>query len=581
MAAGREDDSTADAVAPPDTVPAEVDVLVIGGGLAGCMAALSAREAGARVALAVKGRLGGSGSSSKAAGIIAAPVGGVDIAGHTIDDTPALHAEDTLAIGCGLNAPALVAVLAAEAGAGLDHLRRLGVRFSEDTATGRPVQLQAPGNRRPRACSVLGGGAALIATLGARIRASGIIVLEACPAASLVRDGDRVAGAVLSSGHGRAPVRAGATVLAAGGATGLFPTLSGDPRNAGDGVMLGFAAGAAVANLEFVEFTLIYRVRGTVLRIAGLAPFLSRGARLIAGSAPDLEIDVLARHHPGVPPASIGRAEVIRAVIETLARGHDPVRLDCRHFSPAVWEEFEASQGAAVLEPIRAAGGDPRTEPIEVLPAAHSMLAGLVIDPSTRTTVPGLYAAGECATGVHGAARLSGNGLGACLVFGRRAGSAAAAEALAIRGAPDSAGPGEAAGARRGLGAEPPPPVSEQSGASLDAIAAGLADAMQRGLSPVRSAETLEALRADLTDLNGQLDTIDAGYAGADLRARLQLAGLMAEAALRRTESRGLHFRSDCPEPDPCWRTWQTVTRDPDTGTLRWGSLDPDLLGRA
>lgn len=540
---------------------AAFDVLVIGGGLAGSMAAIAAAEAGARVALAVKGRLGDSGSSAKAAGIIAAPLGGVDVEGRPIDDTPELHASDTLRIGCELNSPALVQVLAEEAGAGVAGLRRIGVRFSEDEA-GALVQLQAPGNSQPRACSVLGGGKALIATLRAHIEALGITLLQDTRAVSLLTAKGRVAGAVLAQERADTPpamLRAGATVLASGGATGLFPTLSGDPRNAGEAMMLGFDAGAELANLEFVEFTLIYRVRGKVLRIAGLAPFLSRGARISDSSGED----ILARFHPGVPPAQVGRAEVVRAVIRAMGEGGGPVRLDCRHFSDAVWEEFEATQGETVLAPIRAAGGEPRTDPIDVLPAAHSMLAGLVIDEHARTTAPGLLAAGECATGVHGAARLSGNGLGGCLVFGLRAGREAARIAADIDDTDVELDAIEGS----------PAPENLPQGEALEALRVRIHATADGALSLLRDAESLEKGRAEFASITAQLTGAERGEAR-DLLILSRLGALISEAALRRRESRGLHFRADYPRADDAWRLWQTAVRG-GAGGVDWGSRAP------
>lgn len=537
------------------------DVLVVGGGFAGAMAAITAAEGGARVALAVKGKLGDSGSSSKAAGIIAAPLGGVDNEGRPIEDAPELYARDTLHIGCNLNSPDLVRVLSQEAGEGIHELRRIGVEFSLGEG-GALVQLQAPGNSRPRGCSVLGGGKALIAKLRDHIAKLGITVFEDTRAQRLVTADGRVAGAVLTDEAGDAPpalLRAKATVLASGGATGLFSTLSGDPRNAGEALMLGFDAGAQLANLEFVEFTLIYQVKGNVLRIAGLAPFLSRGARLCDGEGND----ILSRLHPGVHPAEVGRADVVRAVIRTMGEGGGPVTLDCTHFSDPVWDEFEITQGETVLAPIRAAGGEPRTDPIDVLPAAHSMLAGLVIDENARTTAPGLLAAGECSTGVHGAARLSGNGLGGCLVFGRRAGKEAARIARELNDTPPDLDAVKQPSSGNGL----------PSGISLEALRARIHATADETLSLLRDAESLERGRVAFREMAAGLAGAERGEPR-DLLILSRLGALIAEAALRRKESRGLHFRADYPEPNDAWRLWQTAASD-GNGGIAWGSRAP------
>jgi len=182
--------------------------------------------------------------------------------------------------------------------------------------------------------------------------------------------------------------------------------------------MLGYDIGAALKNLEFVEFTLIYRVKSKILRIAGMAPFLSRGGKLTNSLGEDL----LELHFPNKKSEQIGRAEVLRLVEQEIFSNKGPIYLDCTHFSDVTWKEFEGSQGTTTLDKLTEAGCDYRTEMIEVIPAAHSVLAGIVIDTNAQTSIPGVFAAGENATGIHGAGRLSGNGLTACVVMGRTAG---------------------------------------------------------------------------------------------------------------------------------------------------------------
>jgi len=187
--------------------------------------------------------------------------------------------------------------------------------------------------------------------------------------------------------------------------------------------MLGFDAGAKVSNLDFVEFTLIYRVKGKPLRIAGLAPFMARGALLLNSRGDDL----VEKYFPKSAPETVSRADLLFAVQNECQSSRGPVMLDARHFSNSTWHDFEIGQGAPVLDKLKNAGCNPKKELVEVLPAAHSILAGLVIDQDAATTVTGLYAAGENATGIHGAGRLSGNGLTSSVVMGRVAGKKAAA----------------------------------------------------------------------------------------------------------------------------------------------------------
>ena len=534
---------------------ARCDVLVVGGGLAATMAAISAAEAGADVLMAVKGEHGASGSSARSAGVVAAAFGHVGVDGEPLADSADSHVADTLRLGCGLGSEPHVRVLAENAPEAVRELERLGVAFSKN-GRGRYVQLRAPGNSTARACSVLGGGRELMRILGECLEEHGVRVLPQATVTALARADGRVTGARLLAGRTATPrsVDAGAVVLAAGGATGLFPTVSGDPRNTGDPIVLGYEAGATLANLEFVEFTLIYRVGGRLLRVGGLAPFISRGALLVdAGGEP-----VLPRHHDEADIAGLGRAELLRAVVRETAAGRGPVSLDCRHFADTLWDEFERSQGATVLDPLREAGCDYREETIEVVPAAHSVLAGLVTEPDTSTGVPGLYAAGECATGVHGAARLSGNGLAACLVFGRLAGAGAAAFA---RENPAGATAEE----------DTAPAVTSPDARDVRRCREHLAGLAEEALGVVRDGATLAAARAEFRALREAAAGAAASSHPAllELRNLALLGELMATAAERRTESRGLHFRSDHETSETRWQGWQLVHRGGD-GEPEW-----------
>jgi len=538
--------------------PLSCDVLVIGGGLAATMAAITAAQEGASVIMAIKGRHGQSGSSSRAGGIIAAAFGHVGIKGEALEDCPENHAADTLKVGCGLNSRDHVRVLAQDAPDGVRELERLGVPFSK-TDDGRFVQLQAPGNASPRACSVIGAGQNMMAVLGAQLKTHSVRLLEDTTALKLFKHGNHVTGAHAASilEPSRWNISAKATVLASGGATGIFPTLSGDPTNTGDGLILGYNAGAQLANLEFIEFTLIFQVRGTVLPIAGLAPFTSRGARMIdRDGAPVLE-----RYYSEREIQSLGRAEMLRAVVSETAAGRAPVALDCHHFSQPVWSEFEHSQGSAVLDKIRDAGCDYRREPIGVLPAAHSILAGLVIDQNGLTGVTGLWAAGECATGIHGAARLSGNGLGACLVFGRRAGRNAA------RFAATETQPPPFAGRNDGDTAPPAMLLPEE----VQECRAEIRTLAEQSLGVIRDGRCLAKAERRFREIHEQLALAPALTGMSHLAA---LGALMAGAALRREESRGLHFRTDHANGKASWLKWLVVTKNPSDGKPVWTDSD-------
>ena len=528
------------------------DILVIGGGLAAICAAIAAAETGAAVTVANKGITGTSGSSAKAAGILAAAFGHGGLDGTPIDDNPAHHAADSLAVGYHLGAPELVNIMAEQACDAVNWLTQHGVAFSR-TESGKYIQLNAPGNSRPRACSAIGGGSAILQIMIDAARRLGVVFIDQFSAYKLLINDGRVTGAAFCDAAGTpCHVTAGAVVLCAGGATGLFPTVSGDTDNVGNGLVLGLQAGAALANLEFVEYTLIYRVNHQLLRIAGMAPFLSRGGRLLNDDGADL----LAMHFAGTASEQIGRAEILRLVQTEIGAGRGPVWLDCTDFSEAVWAEFENSQGDVILSKITAAGGDYRTQKIEVVPAAHSVLAGLVIDPQGATTLPGLFAAGENVTGIHGAGRLSGNGLTACVVMGRIAGKNAS-ETAKIFPRPNHA------------------PVSLETPDRLDAaMRASLIDAMRnaagQGLGIIRNQSGIAAARLVFSDI---VDKLSAAHhmhpADQDILQMGILGQLMCDAAARRPESRGVQCREDALETDTQWAKWQIVTQSAD-GRYIW-----------
>ena len=528
------------------------DILVIGGGLAAVSAAIAAAETGAAVIVANKGVTGKSGSSAKAAGILAAAFGHGGLDGTPVDDSPAHHATDSLAVGHHLGAPELVSMMAEQACDAVNWLAQYGVAFSR-TDAGRFIQLNAPGNSRPRACSAIGGGSAILQIMIDAARRLGVVFIDQFSAYKLLINDGRVTGAAFCDAAGTPRhIIAGAVILCAGGATGLFSTVSGDTDNIGNGLVLGLQAGAALANLEFVEYTLIYRVNHQLLRIAGMAPFLSRGGRLLNDDGTDL----LAIHFAGTASEQIGRAEILRLVQTEIGAGRGPVWLDCTDFSDAVWAEFENSQGDVILSKITAAGGDYRTQKIEVVPAAHSVLAGLVIDPQGATTLPGLFAAGENVTGIHGAGRLSGNGLTACVVMGRIAGKNAS-ETAKILPRPNHA------------------PVSLETPDRLDAaMRASLIDAMRnaagQGLGIIRNQSSIAAARLVFSDIVDKLSAAHHLHPADQNILQMGILGqLMCDAAARRPESRGVQCREDALETDTQWAKWQIDTQSAD-GRYIW-----------
>ena len=360
-----------------------VDLVVVGGGVAGLFAALCAASE-ARVLVVSKMPLLAS-TSSLAQGGIAAAIGD--------DDSPALHVEDTLKAGRGLCSPTAVDVLAVEAPARIRDLEHLGVEFDDD------LSLEG-GHVRRRV--VHAGGAATgdrvtRVLLQRALAHPGIQIVEGVGMRGLRMLGDRVVGISTTSGA----IAARATLLATGGFTSLWSRTTNPPGSVGDGVLAAYLAGAAVADLELVQFHPTALVGTSVLlsealRGEGALLLDERGERFTDELAPR---DVVAR-------AIASRGSAL---------------LDMRSIDR---ERFPSLMGS-----IGAHGFDPAAEALPVSPAAHYSIGGVVTDLVGRTDVPSLLAAGECAaTGVHGANRLASNSLLECLVFGRRAALAALEE---------------------------------------------------------------------------------------------------------------------------------------------------------
>lgn len=381
-------------------------VLVIGGGIAGLTAALHAREAGHRVEVLVKDALG-DGATALAQGGIA----GV----YRAADSPAAHAEDTLAAGAGLSDPAAVAALVGDATARIAELVTRGVAFDRDASGALRLGLEAAHSAARIAHA--GGdatGAAISAALCARVREAGIGVREHAVLVDLRTADGAVRGArILVSGR-LEDMTADAVVLATGGAGRLFRHTTAPAVCTGDGIAAALRAGAAVADLEFVQF------HPTILVSSGPAFLISEavrgeGATLIDDDGRRFAFDA----HPDGELAP--RDVVARAIVHRAAAQGGPVRLD----ATALGAARLAARFPTIDRVTRERGFDWARTPIPVTPAAHYLMGGIVTDTAGRTTLPGLFAVGECArTGVHGANRLASNSLLEGAVFGARAAAA-------------------------------------------------------------------------------------------------------------------------------------------------------------
>ncbi|HYN01618.1 MAG TPA: L-aspartate oxidase [Vicinamibacteria bacterium] len=495
----------------------EADVVVLGAGAAGLSVALGL--GGRRVDLLAKGLLGRTGNSPWAQGGIAGAVGP--------GDTPALHAADTLAVAGELGDAGAIACLTSEGPERLAQLLALGAQFDRDR-TGQLDLAREAAHSRARVLHARDAtGAEVVRALGASLREqSGLSVFERALALELVRDGGRVAGVLARHADGALVLhRARAVVLATGGIGQVFARTTNPPEATGDGLALAWRAGARLADLEFVQFHPTALDVGAdpmpllteALRGAGATLVDADGRRLLVDAGPQAEL--------------LARDVVARALWSALASGRRAF-LDAR---TAVGEAFP-ERFPTVFEACRQHGLDPRTQPIPVAPAAHYHMGGVDVDLEGRTSVPGLWAAGEVAcTGVHGANRLASNSLLEALVFGARA-ARSVGEALAHLRRPAHA-------------LELPP-----SSLAGDEEPAAAADAEIRRVMWEKAGlvRTGDGLREALAAIETLEDTLPAG--AAEARNRATVARLVATAALARTESRGAHFRADYPLADSAWR---------------------------
>ncbi|MET4685382.1 L-aspartate oxidase [Brevundimonas faecalis] len=476
--------------------------LIVGGGLAGLSAALEAAPAKALVVTPEP--LLSACSSAWAQGGLAAALSPTDSA--------ALHARDTEGAGAGLVEAEAARALTERGRETVEWLAGLGAPFDRDADGGFSVSLEAA-HSLPRVARVGGDGAgrAILSAVVTAARASKHIeIWEDGRLRGLIQDQDgRVRGAVIERAGGRLDeVFATAVVLATGGIGGLFEVTTNPSALRGEGLALAYLAGAEVLDPEFVQF------HPTAIDV-GLDPaplateaLRGEGARLTDGSG----VFLLGEEaEADLAPRDI----VARAVHAARADGRGAFLDATRAVGEAFPHEFPAVFAACMR-----AGLDPRVSPIPVAAAAHYHMGGIVADDEGRTTVPGLFAIGECAaTGVHGANRLASNSLLEAGAFGRRAGRAAAREV-----------PPE----RRPL--RPVRPATDLPPEALEA----LRRAMTRHAGVVRD-------EAGLTALIALIDDLRAAYPDA---APLTAGRLVAEGALNRRESRGGHFRSDYPETE-------------------------------
>ena len=524
------------------------DNIIVGSGIAGLYAALLAREHGSVLVL-TKGSIDDC-NTRWAQGGIAAAIGRGDSAEK--------HLRDTIEAGAGLVDEEAARVLTGEAAARIGDLVRFGVPF--DTQHGEIALAREGAHSQARVLHAGGDstGAHIELTLASLARQEGITVLEYTIATDLLTEASNSAHSFDTSGRAGRDVIAtrgirsvntqtGAVteyqsrhlILATGGASQMYRVSTNPAVATGDGIALAYRAGAEVMDMEFVQF------HPTALKLPGVQPFLiSEAVRGEGGVLRDAQGErFMPDYHPKAELAP--RDIVARAIVTRMeATGADHVLLDVTHLDRG----HVIARFPQIYRFCLDAGLDITREPIPVSPAAHYTMGGIRTNVWGETTLPGLYACGECAcTGVHGANRLASNSLLETVVFAQRV----------VQRTIES--PGRSASLTEGA-----PDLTEAKAVEGgEATRAALQSLMWDAAGIVRDADGLSRAKAALSAWDGSF----AGAPGVadrplqELRDLVLCSRLVTEAALLREESRGAHYRCDFPESREEWRRHITFRR--------------------
>ena len=553
------------------------DVVVVGAGGAGLRAAIEAQEQGARTAVVCKSLLGKAHTVMAEGGIAAA------MANVYPEDNWQVHFRDTMRGGKMLNHWRMAQLHAQEAPDRVRELEDWGALFDR-TPEGLISQRDFGGHRFARLAHVGDRtGLELIRTLQQRTVALGIDVFMECTVTRLLRAAD---GSISGTfGYWRESGRfvawqAPSVVLATGGIGKSYRVTSNSWEYTGDGHSLALAAGATLVNMEFVQFHptgMVWppSVRGILVTesVRGDGGVLknSAGNRFMFDYIPDYfrketaeteeEADrwYTDKKNNRRPPELLPRDEVARAINSEVKAGrgspHGGVLLDIASRRDA---DYIKKRLPSMYHQFRElAEVDITAEAMEVGPTCHYVMGGVEVDPETAAAVvPGLYAAGEVAGGMHGSNRLGGNSLSDLLVFGRRAGAAAAARAAQVR--PADLDEDEITAAAQAALA----PFAREGGENPYTVQHELQDAMNELVGIIRTqAEVERALvrigelkvRAAALTVEGHRQYNPGWHLALDLPHMLRVSECIARAALERQESRGGHTRDDFPGPDPEW----------------------------
>jgi succinate dehydrogenase / fumarate reductase flavoprotein subunit len=567
----------------------EHDVLVIGAGGAGLRAAIEASARGASVGVICKSLLGKA-HTVMAEGGMAAAMGNVDDR-----DNWRVHFSDTMRGGQYVNNWRMAELHAKEAPDRVKELEAWGALFDR-TPDGRILQRNFGGHRYPRLAHVGDRtGLELIRTLQDYGIHEGLDVHMECTVLTLLKDGDRVAGAfAYDRERGRFRLfTSRAVVLATGGIGRAYKITSNSWEYTGDGHSLAYHAGAALQDMEFVQFhptAMIWppSVRGILVTegVRGEGGVLKNrdGRRFMFDNIPENYKAQTADNpeegwrytqgdkHSRRPPELLTRDHVARMIVREVREGrgspHGGVFLDIAWIKekiPNAEEHIKRKLPSMYHQFMQLAGIDITKEPMEIGPTTHYVMGGIRVDgDSQMSTVPGLFACGECAAGLHGANRLGGNSLSDLIVFGKRAGEYAARFA-AEHGAVGIDDAQVKAAEREAL-----LPFERQSSDGPYQVQESLQETMQDLVGIVRAQHEMEQAlqrlaelkeRARCVGVHGNREYNPGWHTALDLKNLLTVSEAITRSAIERKESRGGHFRDDYPEKDPAYATFNFVVR--------------------
>ncbi|MCC6359337.1 MAG: fumarate reductase/succinate dehydrogenase flavoprotein subunit [Phycisphaerales bacterium] len=573
------------------------DVLIIGAGGAGLRAAIEASAHGVSVGVLTKSLLGKA-HTVMAEGGMAAAMANVDER-----DNWKVHFADTMRGGQYLNNPRMAELHAREAPERVRELEAWGAVFDR-TKDGRILQRNFGGHRYPRLAHVGDRtGLELIRTLQDHGIHTGMEVFMEYTVVTLLKDGDRVSGVLAYDREfGYFHVfQAKAIVLATGGIGRCFQITSNSWEGTGDGHSLAYHAGAEMLDMEFVQFHptgMVWppSVRGILVtegvRGEGGRLLNNKGERFMFSDIPENYRNQTAKDaeegwryvrgdkNANRPPELLTRDHVARCINREVKSGrgspHGGVFLDIawiqekipnaeahiRKKLPSMYHQFKELADLDITK-----------EPMEVGPTTHYMMGGVRVDAETQMScVPGLFAAGEVAAGLHGANRLGGNSLSDLIVFGQRAGLYAA-EYAKKNGATKVDDAQVAAATRLALA----PYENKSHGLNPFDLQHELQESMQRLVGIVRQEEEmLQALdgirhiahRAEQVAVHGHRQYNPAWHTALDLRHLLTVSECITRAAIERKESRGAHFREDFPEKTAEWGRYNLIVRKSPDGAM-------------